>query len=134
MELHLHAAVLIGVDLFARGTDDDCRLAALHERLRGNPLGTEWRGEGNALERVLVGEFFAAVAAGPTLVVVLGGDVTDCGQEICLVQVRAIVIFQRELKAAAEMPATARTLTGDARRGLLLQTDARQLVAFAAHA
>ncbi len=54
VELDLHAAVLVGIDLLARRADDDRRLRALDDRLRGYP--------GRAVRRLAVERDDAALA------------------------------------------------------------------------
>ena len=83
VELDLHAAVLVGVDLFAAGSDDDRGLAALHEGLRGDARRTEGRGERDAFESVTVSWLVAAVAAAGATNLITGSmarHVADRGQ------------------------------------------------------
>ena len=50
VEVHLHPAVLVGVDLVAGGADHDRRLQALHQRLARGALGAERQVAGDAVE------------------------------------------------------------------------------------
>src|SRR5439155_7251242 len=61
-ELHLHATILVRVDLVARGTDDDSRLISVRPRQRCRPLRTIGRIEGRRREAALVRE--AGIATG----------------------------------------------------------------------
>src|SRR6185437_16317639 len=76
-ELHLHATVLVGEDLFARLADDHRRLRAVDHRLGRNARRTKGQRDGNATEAVLVMEAFAvaaAIAGGHLGRVMHGGD------------------------------------------------------------
>src|SRR5260370_5961881 len=100
VELDLHAAVLVGVNLFATGSDDYRSLAALHERLGGDASRTVGRGERDALEAVAVGWLLAAAAAAAAAATDLvsgpmARHVADGGQQVRLVQVAPVVILQR---------------------------------------
>src|SRR5262249_43079669 len=111
----------------------DGSLAALDEGLRRDARRTERRGGWNAFERVSVREIFSAPATS-NFVVLLRGDVVNRGEQVFLIQIRPIVIFQRKQETAAKVPATAGALAHNRGSRLFLQTDARQPVPFAARA
>ena len=122
VELHLHAAVLVRVNLFAPRADDDRGLAALHERLGSDARRAVGRGERDALEIVAVRRLFprcsSDLEAGP-----MARHVTDRGQQVRLVQVATVVILERELVTGIEIAAAAGALKHDGRSRLFLQTD-----------
>src|SRR5207249_3728657 len=63
IELDLHAAVFIGVDLFALRSHDEGRLHALNGRAASDPRRTENRGGRDAGERIAVELFGCTCAA-----------------------------------------------------------------------
>src|SRR5205085_12102192 len=78
-KLHLHAAVLIRVDLFARRSHHHRRLRAVHHRVRRHARRPERRVERNALETVFVSELFVFTA---TIAAALTGRVPDRRQYV----------------------------------------------------
>src|SRR5580765_8170192 len=79
VELHFHAAVLVGVNLFAGGPDDDGGLAALDEGLRRDALRPErYRGR-DAFEAVSITQFFTGSTG---LIASLRRNVPDRSQQI----------------------------------------------------
>src|SRR5262249_22025824 len=89
-ELHLHAAVLVDVDLLAPRPDDHRRLHAVHDRTRCMARRAEEDGRIDAFEVVLVGDF--AVLA---LAVALAGMVADAGQDVRAVEGRGDAFTDR---------------------------------------
>src|SRR5262249_2416346 len=101
-ELHLHPAVLVGVDLLALGPDHHRRLRPLHDGPRRQPGRPERRRRRHAAERVAVGRL-----PGPALDGRVRRAMLDRGEDVALILGLALVPRQRELAARRERGALA---------------------------
>src|SRR5206468_12991391 len=87
VKLHLYPAVLIGVNLLAAGANDNSRLAALHEGLRGKPRRPVRGRKRNAFEGISVTELLGAAARSHLVGTALGRHMPNCRQQPGLIQI-----------------------------------------------
>ncbi len=123
MELHLDAAVLVGVDLLAAGTDDQRRLRPLHDRLRRHAGRTELLRAGHAREAAIE---IAVVLAAAGAVVIAARLVGRRGDQVFAVLVVARKAGEREERAHGETTRIADPVHHLIARAQLVEADARQ--------
>ena len=124
MELDLHAAVLVGVDLLAGGPDDDRRLDAVDLRAAGDARGAQHDRRRDDLEAVRVrGKSRVVVAATAGRVVGLGAPVLDARHEVLGVERVVRVVGERERRTRVEARADALAASDGAPRLLLVEAD-----------
>src|SRR5262249_34050463 len=101
-ELHLHPAVLVGEDLFARGPHDHGRLRAAHARLGRPPLRPVGQGERDAVEGVGVHRLWPGLLGVGALD---GGRVHHVGDDVRAVGVE--MLTEVELVPGGQLAAIA---------------------------
>src|ERR1700679_2778073 len=109
MELHFYAAIIIGVNFFTPGADNDRGLTSLHKRLRRHAPGAERHRKRDAFEAVTVRQFIATACA-HSISTALSSSVAHRSQQPGLVHILPIMILQRKLETTAEAAARSCTL------------------------